>query len=223
MHLDAQRVSTHGLAITLALATVSTSAAAAERELDFHDLRAIDAGHHSYYELRTDDRGTYLHAEFRPGDDAVKQALVIRDTERAGRHRLAWRWRALVLPAGGNECDSRRTDSAGSVYVAWRWGLRWYGLKYAWSSVGPLGAVCDRRDNPLLRGETIIVRSGGPLGVWVDESIDLEAEFRKHFAGGDPRAHVPDLIGIGVLTDGDETRSASSADFGSFVLHQEAS
>ena len=223
MLFDVHTVSTPGLAIALALTTASSGATAAERELDFRDLRAIESGHHSYYEVRRDDRGTYLHAEFRPGDDAIKEALLIRDTERAGRHRLAWRWRALVLPAGGNECDSRRTDSAGSVYVAWRWGLRWYGLKYAWSSVGPLGAVCDRRDNLFLRGETVILRSGGPLGVWVDESLDLEAEFRKHFAAGDPRANVPDLIGIAVLTDGDETRSASSADFGSFVLRQEPS
>jgi hypothetical protein len=56
-----------------------------------------------------------------------------------------------------------------------------------------------------------------------DESLDLEAEFRKHFAGGDPRADVPDLIGIAVLTDGDDTHSVSSADFGSFVLRQEPS
>jgi hypothetical protein len=87
--------------------------------------------------------------------------------------------------------------------------------------VGPLGAVCDRRDNALMRGETVIQRTGGPLGVWVDESLDVEAEFRKHFAGGDPHADVPDLIGIAVLTDGDDTHSASSADFRSFVFRQD--
>src|SRR5260370_10375681 len=201
--------------------TASASASAEGRVLDFRELRAIDSGQHAYYELRNDDRGAYLHAEFRPGDDAVKQALVLRDAERRGRHRLAWRWRALVLPAGGNDCDPRKTDSAGSVYIAWRRGLRWYGLKYAWSSVGPLGAVCDRRDNLLMRGETIIQRSGGPLGAWVDESLDLEAEYRKHFAGGDPRARAPDLIGIAVLTDGQDTHAASSADFGGFLLRRE--
>jgi hypothetical protein len=222
MHFDIQRGATCTLAVALPLTALSTSTAA-ERELDFRELRAIDSGHQAYYELRRDERGPYLHAAFRPGDDAVKQALVLREAERAGRHRLAWRWRALVLPSGGNECDPRRTDSAGSVYVAWRRGLRWYGLKYAWSSVGPLGAVCDRRDNPLMRGETIIQRTGGPLGAWVDESLDLEAEFRKHFADGNPHAEVPDLIGIAVLTDGDETHSASSADFGSFVLRQDPS
>jgi len=222
MHMHVHRAAICALAAAVPL-TTPTTAAAAERELDFRELRAIDSGHHAYYELRSDERGPYLHAAFRPGDDAVKQALAIRETERSGRHRLAWRWRALVLPVGGNECDPRRTDSAGSVYVAWRRGLRWYGLKYAWSSVGPLGAVCDRRDNPLMRGETIIQRTGGPLGVWVDESLDLELEFRKHFADGDRHADVPDLIGIAVLTDGDETHSASSADFGSFVLRQDPS
>jgi hypothetical protein len=219
MHFPVRTV-TIGLAAWSAI-TALAPAMASERELDFRELRAIESGHHTYYQLRSDDRGPYLHADFRPGDDAVKQALVLREAERRGRHQLAWRWRALVLPAGGNECDPRRNDSAGSVYVAWRRGLRWYGLKYAWSSVGTLGAVCDRHDSPFLRGETIIRRTGGPLGAWVDESLDIEAEFRAHFAAGDPSAEVPDLIGIAVLTDGDETHSASSADFGSFVLRQE--
>jgi hypothetical protein len=50
---------------------------------------------------------------------------------------LRRRWRALVLPRGGNECADERGDSAASVYVTWKRGLRWYSLKYAWSSVGP--------------------------------------------------------------------------------------
>jgi hypothetical protein len=131
---------------------------------------------------------------------------------------LSWRWRALVLPPLGNDCDSSKTDAAAAVYVAWRSGLRWYGLKYSWSTLARVGSVCDGRDNPFLRGETIVLRSGGPLGEWVTESIDVETEYRNHFAGGDPRAEVPELIGIAVLTDGDDTRSAASADYGPFVL-----
>src|SRR5260370_28855903 len=97
--------------------TASASASAEERVLDFRELRAIDSGQHAYYELRNDDRGAYLHAEFRPGDDAVKQALVLRDAERRGRHRLAGGRRALVLPSGGHECDPRQTDSPGPVLI----------------------------------------------------------------------------------------------------------
>ena len=119
------------------LAGTCNAADARERELDFHDLRPVESGHRGYYELRKDEVGSYVHAHYRVGDDATKLALVIPDADRAGRHRLTWRWRALVLPRGGDECDPRKTDSAASVYVAWRRGLRWYGLKYSWSAVSP--------------------------------------------------------------------------------------
>jgi hypothetical protein len=202
----------------LALLAGTASADTTSRELDFQGLRPVESGHRSYYELRKDERGTYLHADYQAGDEATKQALVLPESERRGHHKLTWRWRALVLPAGGDECDPAKRDSAASVYVAWRRGLRWYGLKYSWSAVSPVGAVCDRNDTAVMRGETIILRSGGPLGTWMTESIDVEAEFHKHITPSDPIAEVPDLRGFAVLTDGDQTHSESSADYGSFVL-----
>jgi hypothetical protein len=202
----------------ISLVSVADATTASARELDFRDIRAVESGHRGYYALRRDEGGPYLHAEYRVGDAATKQALLLADSDKPGRHRLSWRWRALVLPVGGNDCDPRKTDSAASVYVAWRRGLRWYGLKYSWSTQARVGSVCDGRDNPLLRGETVVLRAGGPLGVWVTESVDVEAEFRNHFAGGDPQAEVPELIGIAILTDGDDTKSPASADYGSFVL-----
>jgi Protein of unknown function (DUF3047) len=200
----------------------NASADGSSRELDLRQIRAIEGGGHAYYRLQRDDVGTYLHSEFRRGDSAVKQALVLPDSERGGRHRLTWRWRVLVMPNGGNECDSHAGDSAASVYIGWRRGLKWYGLKYVWSTVGPLGAFCDRHDTPIMRGEAVILKTGGPVGTWATESIDLEAEFRKHFAGGDPNAEVPELYGVAVLTDGDDTHSDASADFGSFVMTRSA-
>ncbi len=86
--------------------------------------------------------------------------------------------------------------------------------------MGPRGAVCDGRDNPFLRGETTILETGGPLNVWREEHLDLDAEFRRHFEGGDPHAELPELIGVAVLTDGDQTRSPASGDFGHFVLER---
>jgi hypothetical protein len=128
----------------VAVITLVSSAgveSASARELDFRDMRAVESGHRGYYSLRTDVRGQYLHAEYRLGDAATKQALVLADADKVGPHRLSWRWRALVLPAGGNDCDPSKTDSAASVYVAWRRGLRWYGLKYSWSTLAPVGSV----------------------------------------------------------------------------------
>ena len=67
---------------------------------------------------------------------------------------------------------------------------------------------------------TIILESGGPLGAWRTEQIDLKQEFRRHFSDGDTNAEVPDFVGVGIMTDGDQTKSESSADYASFVLQR---
>ena len=49
-------------------------------------------------------------------------------------------------------------------------------------------------------------------------SLDLAAEFRKHFEDGDPNADVPPLVGLGVMTDGDQTKTESTGDYADFVF-----
>ena len=107
---------------------------------------------------------------------------------------------------------------AAVVYLTWKRGLRYYTLKYVWSAVGTKGRTCDSKRNPFVAQDTIILESGGPLGSWRTEDIDLAAQFRAHFEHGDAKAEVPDFVGIGLMTDGDQTGSPSAADFGSFTL-----
>ncbi len=173
-----------------------------------------------YYEVVEQPSGPAVRATFVPGLEALKRGIEVPEDERRTWRWLRWRWRALALPDRGDECDPERGDSAASVYVGWRRGLRWYALKYAWSAVGTKGAVCARQRNPFLASDTLIRETGGRLGVWVTEQIDLDAEFRRHFADGDPHAEVPDLIGIAILTDGDQTHSPSAAEYADFVLSQ---
>jgi hypothetical protein len=142
----------------------------------------------------------------------------ISDHDRQNAAKLSWSWRAVTLPKGGNECRAGKGDSAAVVYVTWRRGLRWYALKYVWSAVGRKGSICDRKRNPFVAQDTIILQTGGPLQVWKNEVIDLKAEFRKHFEDGDPTADVPELRGVGIMTDGDDTESDSAADFAGFAI-----
>src|SRR5262249_19544826 len=100
----------------------------------------------------------------------------------------------------------------------WKRGLRWYTLKYVWSSVGLRGATCDSRRNPFVAQDTVLLESGGALDEWRAETVDLAGDFRRHFAGGDPNAALPDFVGIGVMSDGDQTGSASGADYADFVV-----
>jgi hypothetical protein len=139
---------------------------------------------------------------------------------RQGVRTLSWRWRAQAFPVGGNECGKGKSDSAAVVYVTWRRGLRWYSLKYVWSATAKRGAVCERKRNPFRAQDTIVLESGGAVNEWRSVRLDPDAEFRKHFEDGNASAEVPDLIGVGLMSDGDQTHSISSADYGDFVINR---
>jgi hypothetical protein len=177
-----------------------------------------ESGPHNYYRTIDEPPPPLIRGVYRPGLATVILFAQVPDELRRGARRLRWRWRALVLPHQGNECEGDRADSAANVYVTWRRGLRWYSLKFVWSTEAKEGAVCAGKRNPFVAQDSIVLRSGGPVWVWRDEDVDLELLFRKHFESGDPTAELPDLAGIGIMTDGDQTRSAAAADFSGFVL-----
>lgn len=186
------------------------------------DLRAFrvipsESGPVNYYGL-VDGPEPYWRARYRPPLETTVLGYAIPDRDRRAVKRIKWKWRAVVLPKGGDECMDGKGDSAAVVYVTFRRTLRWYSLKYVWSAVAKKGATCDRKRNPFRAQDTIIVDSGPPLDEWRAVEIDPDEEFRKHFENGDPLATVPDLIGIAIMTDGDQTASPSEADYSGFSL-----
>jgi hypothetical protein len=196
------------------------SADHAELPLPVSGWRVVkrDSGPVNYYEIHKDESPPFIRAGYRPPLKTVVLGYQLPDNERNRVRRLHWNWRALILPSGGDECTKGKADSAAVVYVAWRRGLRWYSLKYVWSAVGTRGATCDVKRNLLVAQDTVILESGPPLNVWRREDIDLDVEFRKHFEQGDQKASVPDFMGVGLMTDGDQTQSPSAADYAEFAF-----
>jgi Protein of unknown function (DUF3047) len=185
----------------------------------FRPVEGPSSGPEVYYSVISDGPdGAFLRGSYQPGLETVTMGIEVPDKVRSSAHRLRWRWRARAFPNQGNECRPGRGDSAASVIAAFKRGFKWYILKYVWSPVAPLGAVCDRKRTILLARDTIVLESGGATGVWRTEVVDLRRAFVDHFADGDPRAEVPDLVGVGVMTDGDQTHSESSADWSAFEL-----
>jgi hypothetical protein len=184
---------------------------------DFHVIPS-ESGPVSYYSLVRGSSGEYIHAAYVPGLATVVVGYTIPEKLRLNVARVRWRWRALKLPEGGNECVAGKGDSAAVVYLVWRRFLRWYSVKYVWSSVAPKGATCDSSRSLFRAQDTVIVESGGPLGEWRSVEINPDKEFRAHFAHGDPNADVPALGGIGIMSDGDQTHSSSAADYSDFVI-----
>jgi hypothetical protein len=211
-----------GLTLFAALGAGFSSAAQQSRRLPVAGFRVVEreSGPTNYYRLFKDADPPFIRAEYHPSYETTVLGIEVPDADRAPARALSWRWRALALPQGGNECQSGKGDSAAVIYVSWRRTLRWYALKYVWSAVGPKGAVCDKKSNPFAVQNSVLLESGAPLNVWKSERIDLKAEFRKHFEDGDPTASVPDFLGVGIMSDGDQTRSDSSADYADFVLER---
>jgi len=177
-----------------------------------------ESGPVSYYSTAAEDEKIYVRGRYVPPMKTVVLGYQLADQDRQRAKTLRWTWRAVTLPNGGDECVSKKADSAAVVYITWKRGLRYYTLKYVWSAVGTKGTVCDSRRNPFSAQDTIIVESGGPLNVWRSVEIDLAKNFRHHFANDDPSAAVPDLVGLGIMSDGDQTNSESVADYGNFVI-----
>ncbi|MEI9937346.1 MAG: DUF3047 domain-containing protein [Pseudomonadota bacterium] len=203
----------------------SASASAPEqaaRRLPVSAFRVVprESGPTNYYHLFKDADPPFIRAEYHPPYETAVMAIQVADADRASARVLSWRWRAVTLPKGGNECQAGKGDSAAVIYVSWRRGLRFYTLKYVWSAVGPKGAVCDKKSTPFVAQNTVVLESGAPLNAWKTERIDLRAEFRKHFENGDQTASVPDFVGIGIMSDGDQTHSDSSADYADFVVER---
>lgn len=199
---------------------LSSAAQQSSRTLPVANFRVVEreSGPTNYYRLFKSEDSPFIRAEYHPPYETTVLGVQVADADRAPARALRWRWRAVTLPRGGDECQSGKGDSAAVVYVSWRRGLRWYALKYVWSAVGTKGAVCDIKSNPFAAQHTVVLESGAPLNVWKSERIDLKAEFRKHFEAGDPHASVPDFIGVAIMSDGDQTHSDSSADYADFVL-----
>ncbi len=210
------------LAVATVLAITFTSLGASARELDIDvgqwrvDKR--DSGPDQYYSQVRDPAMPFLRAQYRPPMRTTIMAWETPDDARATARTLRWKWRAEALPVGGDQCADGKGDSAANVYAMWKRGLRWYCLKYVWSSVGTKGAVCDRKRNPFVAQDVVVLEVGGPTDQWKSEEIDLKGEFRRHFEDGKADADVPDFVGVGVLTDGDQTRSESAADYAAFAV-----
>jgi hypothetical protein len=198
----------------------SPAAAPQDITLDARAWRIVEreSGPDNYYSVINDAGQRFVRSRYLPPMKTALLGWQTPDDERQRLRKLRWSWRARTLPTAADECTPGKGDSAAVVYVTWKRGLRYYVLKYVWSTTSVKGRTCVRKRNLFVAQDTIIVESGPPLNTWRNVELDLDSEFRKHFEDGDADADVPDFVGIGIMSDGDQTKSESSADFGTFSL-----
>jgi hypothetical protein len=217
-----RRLARSWLSISASVAFFAGSAAASAPvvvKADAFRVVKSESGPVNYYAVMTEAGTSFLRARYLPPMKTTVVGWQAKSADRRAK-RLSWTWRARTLPKGGDNCVKGKGDAAAVVYVTWKRGLKYYVIRYAWSTAGTKGASCGRKRSPFLAQQTVIAESGPPLNDWRTVDVDLHAEFRRHFEGGDATASVPDFVGIGLLTDGDQTNSESSADYGAFTLRR---
>src|SRR5262252_3280594 len=127
---------------------------------------------------------------------------------------LAWSWRPLEFPTGGDERESKTNDSALAVYLLVPYS-RIAGpkaVKYIWSEKVPVGTHLES-NNGLT--QVRVLRSGmAGRGEWQQEKVNVLEDYRKYF----DTKETPKPIGIAVLTDADDTKSMAAGDYADFKI-----
>ncbi len=211
------------LLLALGLSLSPLSAGASELSLDVHQFRFVarESGPRNYYTVVNDPTRPFLHGDYMPGWETSVMGVELPDAVKHASH-LRWRWRATVLPQPSGPCsgDKGVADEAALVYLVWKRGLKWYTLRYIWGAGVTKGGVCNAKRGMFRAEDTVALENGPATTEWVSEDLDLPGEFRRHFSGGDAAADVPDLVGLALMTDGDQSRSESAADYADFVFRE---
>ena len=186
-------------------------------------------------------------ADIALADDAGSTVLRIRSQAAAsslawrvrarGEQRLSWRWKVDRVVGSADMARKEGDDYAARVFVTFdlpldalpfvtrtriRLARIFFGaelptaaLCYVWDNRHPPGTSAWNAYSDLVR--MIVVQSGeAHVGRWVDESRDVGADFIAAF--GHRTTRVPQLTGVALSADTDQTGESVTAWFGDVAL-----
>jgi hypothetical protein len=175
-----------------------------------------DSGPVNYYSVTTEDSTPILRGAYKPG---LRNVVLYAEGPEEARQRVSlvsWRWRVHTLPKDSNDCGPGFSDNGASVFLAFKAGMKLMVLKYVWSTRGRPGQSCQSTRGWFFDRDTILLQVGGPLDVWKSVEVDPRQEFVKHYGG--KLEDVPNFVGIGLMTDGDNSQSLAEGDYADFVV-----
>jgi hypothetical protein len=183
------------------------------------------------YTLKNYQGRTVLHASA----DVAASGLVLPLKPRPASYQmLSWEWKAMNLIAEADNQESSKDDAPLRIVVAFDGDktklplkdqmvfemakiisghdMPYASLMYVWSTKSPLEAVIPSPRTSRIK--MIVVNSGGDsLGQWQKHQRDLSKDYQMAF--NEPPGKV---IGLGLLTDSDNTKSKVNAIYGDIEL-----
>jgi hypothetical protein len=185
------------------------------------------------YSLVYDERARSVVVRARAERSAtgLKQPL---DVDSAARPRVAWRWRVQDLIAAADNLDRHAEDSPVRLLLFFDGdkrrlpprdqialemaemvsgqGVPYATLVYLWENRQPVGTVIDSAHTG--RVKMVVAGSGSDrLGQWKQFERDYVADYERAFGERPGR-----LIGIGIMTDTDNTGAEVEAFYGDIEL-----
>ena len=125
----------------------------------------------------------------------------------AAARRLAWEWRVLKLPEGGDVRVPTRNDQAARVMVLFE-GMK--AIIYVWDTTAPVGTVVRPETFEPLDRVLMVIRSGRSLaGHWLRERREVYQDYRRQF-GETPRR----VKAVGLESHSDDVADHSTVEFG---------
>jgi hypothetical protein len=161
-----------------------------------HPLPSGDAGRFLSWRWRVDVPNQHANLRTRAGDDSAAEVCVMFDLPLQA---VPFVDRQMVRLA--------RTQSAELLPAAT--------VCYVWDTHLPIGTTLD---NAFTRRIRLIVLRGADMApmTWRIERRDVRADFLRLF--GDEATEVPDIIGVGIGADADNTQSRSLSYIADLVL-----
>jgi hypothetical protein len=129
---------------------------------------------------------------------------------------LQWRWKAVILPKGGDSRKGETDDQAIQIYITFPrfpQAVRSRMIGYVWDSTAPVGTIVKSEKAGTV---TYVVVKSGPqgLGQWFTESRNVCEDYKKIY-GED--LNEP-LGAVSVAIDSNDTKSTAESFVGEILF-----
>lgn len=129
---------------------------------------------------------------------------------------ISWRWKIDRVPPGGSEDVKKTFDHTARLFVAFKTFLGPpRSINYVWANQLPIGKTFHHPSSG--RSRFIVLQSGNAkAGQWLMERRRIEADWKLLFGDDD----VPEIVGIGLMTDSDGTGATVTGCYDDIVLQR---
>jgi hypothetical protein len=170
-----------------------------------YDLRVVADGGGKVLHMRSENEGSTISKEIKVD---VKQYPY-----------LSWRWKALVLPRGGDSRHAATDDQACQVYVTFPrfpTAVRSRIIGYIWDTTAPAGLMTTSQKTRTVH--YVIARSGpAEVGRWIAETRNVLEDFRK--VHGEAPAEDVGAVSIGI--DSNDVRDRAECVMGEITFKKQ--